>query len=148
MRQVAYIFDLDGTLCNLKHRLHLIERDKPDWISFNAACLDDKPVDHLIRVANSLAMEYEIICLTGRMDNNDTRDRTEQWLKYHEVVYDYLYMRKDNDYRADHVIKLEIYNELISDRYDVLGIFDDRDQVVKMWRSIGLPCYQVQEGDY
>ena len=26
--------------------------------------------------------------------------------------------------------------------------FDDRDQVVKMWRGLGIECFQVREGDF
>ena len=27
-------------------------------------------------------------------------------------------------------------------------IFDDRNKVVKMWRELGLPVFQVAEGDF
>ena len=33
--------------------------------------------------------------------------------------------------------------------YDVAGVLDDRDQVVKMWRNeLGLTCLQVAEGNF
>ena len=40
-----YIFDLDGTLCNIEHRLHLLDNktDKDRWDKFYKACVNDKP---------------------------------------------------------------------------------------------------------
>ena len=34
------------------------------------------------------------------------------------------------------------------DRYRVVGVFDDRLQVVRMWRALGLTVFQVAEGDF
>lgn len=28
------------------------------------------------------------------------------------------------------------------------GVFEDRKQCVDMWRSLGLTCYQVADGNY
>ncbi|KAB1900519.1 5'-hydroxyl kinase, partial [Micromonospora sp. AMSO31t] len=36
----------------------------------------------------------------------------------------------------------------IKDRYRVVGVFDDRQQVVRMWRSLDLTVFQVAEGDF
>ena len=32
--------------------------------------------------------------------------------------------------------------------FDVKFVLDDRDQVVEMWRDMGLPCFQVAPGDF
>ena len=40
-----------------------------------------------------------------------------------------------------------IYNH-INGKYNVLGVFDDRDQVVSVWRSLGLTCFQVNWGNF
>ena len=31
---------------------------------------------------------------------------------------------------------------------DVFAVFDDRQQVVDMWRQNGLTCFQVADGDF
>ena len=36
----------------------------------------------------------------------------------------------------------------IRDRWRVVGVFDDRQQVVRMWRALGLTVFQVAEGDF
>ena len=57
-------------------------------------------------------------------------------------------MRANGDYRADDVIKAEIFQEHILPRYSVAAVVDDRNRVVNMWRSLGLICLQVAEGDF
>ena len=57
-------------------------------------------------------------------------------------------MRATGDFRPDSVVKEEIYNNHIKDNYYVAGVFDDRDSVVKLWRDLGLTCFQVYYGDF
>lgn len=59
-----------------------------------------------------------------------------------------LHMRKTDDFRKDAIIKEEIYNEHIKDKYNVLMVLDDRNQVVDFWRSKGLTCFQVAPGNF
>ena len=56
-------------------------------------------------------------------------------------------MRVKNDTRPDEIIKKEFIFEL-SILENIFLIFDDRKKVVKMWRSLGLPCFQVNEGNF
>jgi hypothetical protein len=58
-----------------------------------------------------------------------------------------LLMRKDGDFRADHIVKQEILDKHI-DKERVLFVLDDRQQVVDMWRRNGLVCFQVAEGNF
>jgi hypothetical protein len=57
-------------------------------------------------------------------------------------------MRDIYDSRRDSVVKREIFEREVRDRYHVVGVFDDRMQVVKMWRELGLTVFQVAEGDF
>ena len=57
-------------------------------------------------------------------------------------------MRAAGDDRKDEIIKREIYNREIKPAFDVLCVLDDRDQVVRMWRAMGLTCLQVAPGDF
>jgi hypothetical protein len=57
-------------------------------------------------------------------------------------------MRRAGDRRKDWVVKSELYREHIEPRYDVLLVLDDRDQVVRAWRGLGLTVFQVAEGDF
>ena len=73
---------------------------------------------------------------------------TKDWLDFHQIKYDEIFMRPKNDYRKDNVVKLEIYNNKIKDNYNVIGCFDDRQQVVNMWREHGLLVYHVADGRF
>ena len=57
-------------------------------------------------------------------------------------------MRKNGYNKKDSIVKKEIFDEYIKDKYYVEFILDDRNQVVDMWREMGLTCLQVAEGNF
>jgi hypothetical protein len=57
-------------------------------------------------------------------------------------------MRGQTDMRPDHAVKHELFNTHIRDAYDVRPAPDDRDRVVALWRSLGIVCLQVDNGDF
>ncbi len=153
---MIYIFDIDGTLADLSHRLHLITR-KPDhtpnaadWRAFFAACPNDKPIDEVIRVARILwDAGYGIVLISGRSD--EVEAATTSWLVKHDVQFSGLYMRKQGDHREDSVVKSELLDQLIKDRpggVEIGGVFEDRKQVVDMYRARGLRVFQVADGNF
>jgi predicted kinase len=88
-----------------------------------------------------------IVFCSGRDDS--CRDETEAWLElYVGVPYEGLFMRAFGDSRRDSIVKREIFDAEIRDRWRVVGVFDDRQQVVRMWRELGLTVFQVAEGDF
>jgi hypothetical protein len=88
-----------------------------------------------------------ILFCTGR--DESSRGRTEDWLElFVGVPYEGLFMRADGDSRRDSVVKQEIFEREIRDRWRVAGVFEDRQHVVRMWRSLGLTVFQVAEGDH
>lgn len=97
----------------------------------------------------SLSEKFQIIFLSGRQDTKQCREDTEKWLKDNlglsEVT---LIMRSEGDFRPDDVVKKELYQKYIKDRYNVVCVFDDRDKVVRMWRNLGLLCCQVYYGNF
>lgn len=42
------VFDLDGTLADITHRLHFIKDGNHDWDGFFAACVDDAPIPEMV----------------------------------------------------------------------------------------------------
>ena len=76
------------------------------------------------------------------------RSPTERWLALHGIAYDRPLMRAADDNRKDVVVKREMYEAHIEGRWSILFVLDDRDQVVEGWRSLGLTCFQVAEGDF
>lgn len=142
----AYIFDIDGTMADLTHRLHFIRRDKPDWAGFFAAVDGDSLHDHVAGLARSLFNGTNLVIVSGRSDQS--RPATEAWLTRHGILYNRLYMRRAGDHRPDYQVKRELLDMLRADGYEPIMAFDDRDQVVKMWREAGIPCAQVAGGNF
>lgn len=147
------VFDLDGTLANLEHRLHLIQSKPKNWRAFNAGISQDKPIYQIILVARALFYAgNRIIFASGREGTERTRNATRAWL------YNYvggwtdkcsLFMRKPGDYRKDFVVKEEILLNNIVPTFGMPDlVFDDRLQVVEMWRSYGIRVAQVAKGDF
>lgn len=149
MTRKAYIFDIDGTLADLSHRLHFIQQDKPDWDAFFAAVEGDTVIEHiagLARIIYGSKPEMVVLFVSGRSDQ--CRTGTLRWLDRHDLECDGLYMRKVGDHRPDNIIKKESLVRIRADGYEPVMAFDDRDQVVKMWRDSGVPCAQVAPGDF
>jgi hypothetical protein len=141
----AIIVDLDGTLANIdERRANLINTN--DWDLFHSKIPDDKLNFWCREIIEKFRLEYKIILVTGRKES--CRSDTIQWLKHYQVHYDYIYFRKDNDFRTDVLVKEEIYNESILDHFSVLFVVDDRKSVVQMWRTFGLTCLQCDYGDF
>ena len=144
------IFDLDGTLANCDHRLHFIQNKPKNWKAFFEGMDCDAPITSTIALAQSLYGSYDnLIFCTGRPDNY--RQITRDWLVAH--VGDWtpnclLYMRRVGDGRPDYVIKEEALMDMRTNGHDPKIAFEDRDQVVDMWRRNGLICCQVAKGAY
>lgn len=132
----AIICDIDGTLAKMSGR------SPYDWKRVGEDAVN-------MPIYNIYAEYYgkaTLILLSGR--NSVCRPETEEWLSRNEIVYDYLYMRAENDDRKDWIVKEEIYRNHIQGKYNVLFVLDDRNQVVEMWREKGLVCLQVDDGDF
>lgn len=144
----AIIIDLDGTLCNVSHRVHHIQKEPKDWPAFFDACIDDTPNEAVTAlVMMAIMSRHTILYVSGRPETH--RHQTEVWLTQHGLDYHTrLLMRAEGDYRPDVEVKRELYEQHIKDRYDVLFTVDDRGVVVRMWRDLGLVCFQVAEGNF
>ena len=144
------IFDLDGTLALIDKRRDLATKDngKMDWdVFFDPKNIDlDLPNQPVIDMANMLSKQgYTILILSGRSDV--THQATRDWLNKYGVWFDNLIMRtQDFLYTRDSDLKQMWLNTIGKDR--VAMVFDDRNQVVDMWRANGLTTFQVADGDF
>lgn len=151
--QPFYIFDIDGTLANAEHRVHLINGDGPKrWDDFFALAYDDTLIEPVARVLEALSAEHGIVFVTGREETH--RDLTVDWLCDkldwpRDTIDELLAMRARGDRRPDYEVKAEWWDSLRDQqRANCLGVFEDRAQVVKMWREKGLRVFQVADGHY
>ena len=133
----AIIVDIDGTVA-----LHG-SRDPFDETRVH----EDHPNEAVIKIVRAMAdAGYHVIFLSGRTDA--CQDATMDWLDKHVAVSYELHMRKAGDGRKDWIVKQELFDSFVRDKYNVACVFDDRDQVVQLWRAMGLTCSQVAEGNF
>ena len=142
------IFDLDGTLANGDHRVGHITKGSKDWKTYFAECGKDKLIPHTAALFYLIRRNpnYEVWIVSGRSD--EVRSQTEYWLQNHSLLPDKLIMRPAGDYTNDDVLKASWVTTGVIPKERILMVFDDRDRVVKAWRKLGLPCFQVAEGDF
>jgi predicted kinase len=134
----AVIVDIDGTVAKM------IDRGPYDWSRVG----EDSPVEDVFSVIHAMAgAGFKILFTSGR--DGSCRNETEYWLKQHYSRHGWeLFMRTAKDNRPDWIVKAEIFDNQIRDKYNIRCVFDDRNQVVDMWRKMGLTVMQVAEGDF
>lgn len=135
-KPTAILCDIDGTLA------HMGNRGPYEWARVGEDIYDDE-IGGLIDLYRSYS---HIILVSGR--DSVCRPETEEWLRSFNVYYDLLLMRPEGDNRKDNIIKREIFDNHIREEYQVKFVLDDRNQVVEMWRQMGLKCFQVADGDF
>ena len=150
------IFDIDGTLVNLDHRVHFVKQDKPDWASFENGIKDDTIIPEMRSLLISIASDKNnrLIFCTGRKettrgDTLDQLNRITDGIKNLEPTTNFpLYMRSINDFRPDPDVKSDLYDQMLDDGFKPVIVFDDRSSVVNMWRSRGVRCLQCAPGNF
>lgn len=125
------LVDLDGTL-SLFGNANPFDRD------FSK----DKVNLAIARVLDTY--KGRIFIFSGR--NDKYLSQTLEWLNYHDIRFSELYMRKNKDTRPDYEVKKEMFDNIIRDNYYVEFVFDDRPQIVELWKSLGLTVFNVGDG--
>ena len=154
-----YICDVDGTLMNVEKRVQWAKKHKKDtdrvmnWDIFLDPLVmlefdrSNRDVCNIINALYSDSINDNNIIITSAR-NERHRDVTMKQLSLADVHYDAMYLRDDDDFRPDDVVKAELLGKIITDGYDPTIAFDDRNQVVNKWRELGIHCYQVRTGDF
>ena len=133
----AVLVDIDGTTALMCARSPFDE----------TRVHEDRPNAPVIAVIRAMAAAgNEVVFLSGRTDA--CRAATAAWLDEHVGPYRALHMRAAGDGRKDAIVKRELFDRHVRDRYDVVCVLDDRDQVVAAWRELGLTCLQVAPGNF
>jgi predicted kinase len=132
---LAIVVDMDGTLA------HMHSRSAFEWNRVGEDTVDET-VKELVKFYHSQGIKV-IIC-SGR--DGCCKDISIKWLNDNGIPFDEFFIRPVNDMRKDVHIKYEIYVNNIMPKYDVKLAIDDRMQVCRLWRGLGLKCLQVDNG--
>jgi hypothetical protein len=130
------VFDIDGVVADVRHRLHHLTRRPKDWAGFFRAAADDPPLAAGIDLARDLAMRHEIVWLTGRPDW--IRAATRDWLLAQGLDAGSLHMRSSGDRRPAAQYKLDVLRRLAPAQ--IAAFVDDDDEVVNAALAGGYPA--------
>lgn len=146
----AIIVDIDGTIALINKRSPF---DQTKWHQD----LPHQPIIDLIYAVTmgywgNTKQEITIIFMTGREGGEENQNATWDWIYEYApllTVGSGLYMRKQGDQRGDVIVKKEMFDEHVKDKYNVLWVFEDRNKMINFWRNeMHLPTLQVKDGDY
>lgn len=129
----AIIVDIDGTIAN-----HTGVRSPYDTSRYH---LDGVHYDVVELVQALCNYGYTVLFVSGR--DEEFRLVTQNWIERETgLIADKLFMRPQGDRRNDAIVKHELFHEHIADKYNVIGVFDDRPRVLRMWHAIGLTTFR------
>lgn len=129
------IFDIDGVVADVRHRLHHLERRRA-WRSFFEAADRDTLLAEGAQLVSDLAGRHEIVWLTGRPEW--LRDTTADWLAEHGLPGEELYLRPPGDFRPAPNYKLDVLHGLAP--RGIAAVIDDDDEVVRAALAAGYPA--------
>jgi len=141
MSRPVAVLDIDGTVADVRHRLHLLNSDSPTkWADFFDAAGADAVLPQGAELAHKFAVDHDIVWLTGRPMR--IAELTERWLAKHGLPPGVLLMQREGDKRPARVVKLERIQEL-RHRHTVVVIVDDDPRVVHHLQEAGLPVHHA-----
>lgn len=135
------VFDIDGVLADVRHRLRHVRAKPKDWPAFFAAAVRDEPHPQGLALLRELARDHDVLLLTGRPEH--TRPQTQAWLESHGVGGYPLRMRPAGDRRPAAVVKRQVLRDLARTRTVAL-VVDDDPVVVETLRAAGFDVHHAE----
>lgn len=133
------VFDIDGVVADVRHRLHHLDpapgRHR-SWHAFFRAAHEDTVLPEGAALVAEFAARHDIVWLTGRPEW--LRDTTRRWLVDHGLPDAEIHLRPDNDYRPAPRFKLEVLRRLAP--RGIAAVIDDDELVVQAAREAGFPA--------
>ena len=130
------VYDIDGVVADVRHRLHHLDRRPKDWGGFFRTAAKDSPLPEGIAMVTASAAAHDIVWLTGRPDW--MRSLTRDWLAKHGLPTGELLMRKRHDFRPAKVMKVSVLESLKS--RGLISFVDDDPDVIDAATSAGFPA--------
>lgn len=135
------VFDIDGVLADVRHRLHFLEKRPKDWDGFFDAATEDPPLAEGLDLARRSAADHEVVYVTGRPER--CRADTTAWFAAHGLPPGRLSMRGGRDRRPARVTKPETLRRLAGQRAVAL-VVDDDEAVCDAYEAAGWPVLRAR----
>ncbi len=144
----AVLVDIDGVISDASRRQHYLKNPegRRDWRGFFGACGHDRPLTAVPALLRLLEPELLVVLLSARPAF--VFDITVDWLHRHEIRWDLLVLRADDQYVGAAEFKRGVVRELRSTGFDIELAFDDDEQIVEMYRDEALHALYVHSGYY
>lgn len=135
------VFDIDGVLADVRHRLRHVERRPKDWDAFFAAAPDDPPLAAGVALVLESAKDCEVVYVTGRPER--CRADTVAWFERHGLPVGELSMRTGRDRRPAREAKPELLRRLAAGRV-VAVVVDDDPAVCTAYEQAGFRVIRAE----
>jgi FMN phosphatase YigB (HAD superfamily) len=130
------VFDIDGVVADVRHRLHFLQ-GRHAWHEF----FDDAAADPLLAEGAALVADlgqaHDIVWLTGRPEW--LRGVTVSWMDVHGLPCTELHMRAGGDFRPARYYKLDVLRDIARTR-EIAALIDDDAEVIDAALAAGLPA--------
>lgn len=130
------VFDIDGVVADVRHRLHFIEGRRRDWVRFHQSAVDDPALVEGITLVKDLGAHHEIAWLSGRPEW--LRSVTDGWLAKHGLPHAEIHLRGNSDRRPARLFKLAVLRGLSA--RSIAAFVDDDTEVVQAAIAAGYPA--------
>lgn len=127
----------------------------PDWDAFYEACDRDEPIFPIWDIFNTQVQWEDCQIWSGRSES--VREKTIDWLMnkcplkpiyWNEESWNYvLKMRAIGNTEPDEVFKGRWLDEAIAEGKTIEYVFDDSPKMVRFWKSRGIFCFNVNQGE-
>ena len=134
------VFDVDGVLADVRHRLSFLDRRPKDWDGFFGAAPLDPPLADGVALARERARDCEVVYVTGRPER--CRADTLAWFVRHGLPPGRLAMRGNRDRRPARQAKVDLLAALATDRI-VAVVVDDDPTVCDAYAARGYPVVRA-----
>ncbi|WP_432830472.1 hypothetical protein [Dactylosporangium sp. CA-092794] len=136
MESSLAVFDIDGVVADVRHRLKYLDRRPKDWNRFFAAAGRDPVLAEGVSLAKEYADSHVLVWLTGRPEH--LRDLTARWLDAAGLPGELLFMRPAGDRRPAREFKAQQLARLARES-PIEVVVDDDPEVVERLRGLGYP---------
>lgn len=138
MKYIA-VFDIDGVLADYSHRANLPRKSKEDYKKFQELAEFDTPIKENIDLLNSYRFDYITVYLCSCRPES-TRKTTEDWLDKHNICYEKLLLRNDNNFDKDSDVKIDLLRRWLD---YILIVYDDKPEIIRSFLELGIDAVKI-----
>lgn len=133
------VFDIDGVVADVRHRVHHVSGHWKDWDAFFETADEDPLLEVGADLVRSLGAEHDIVWLTGRPEW--LRATTRRWLRDAGLPHEALNMRPHHDYRPARFYKLDRLRAIErASEGGIAAFIDDDPDVIEVALAAGYPA--------